>query len=287
MAVEAFATTNLLSSLGASSYTWSNAYAGSDRAYVNDGRLDRRVVVGSATTSINVVIDLGSAQVMKGIALLNHNAVTTLGAAVAVTVKGATDAGITTSVVTVKAATTLANYFSYSAREPRNKDHLLAWGGSTSKRYWQVALAYTGTITNLSFGEMFAFGAVTQMTRHSQYGSDDALEHTLATEVSTLSGDKRSNFLAGPIREKRLAWGDMTATQRDQLLSMHRAARGTVANVLWCTNYVESGTAAADSEQDCMLAHLGSSDFSSPQHDYNLFNPSEFVLTSRGREVGA
>jgi hypothetical protein len=286
MAVEAFATTNALSALAAASYTWSNAYAGSDRAYVNDGKLDRRVVVGSPTTSIDVIIDLGSAVALRGIAILNHN-FATLGSGVAVVVRSDSAAGMGTA-ATVKTSTTLTtSLFSYSSREPRNKDHLLAWGTTTARRYWQLQFSWTGTITNFSIGELFAYTSITSLTRHSQYGSDDNAEQTLSTEVTTLSGDRRSNFLAGPIRQKRLVWGDMTSTQRDQLLALYREARGNVSNVLWATGYIESGAAASSAEQDCMLGHLGSPDFASPQHDYNLFNPSEFVLTSRGREIGA
>ena len=287
MAVEAFATVNLFSALGNSAYTWSNAYAGTDKAYVNDGKLDRRVVVGSPASNIELVIDMGTATNIKGMALLNHNCLTTLGAAVSVSVKGADDAAITTNPVTVKAATSLASYFSYSSREPRNKDHLLAWGGSTSKRYWQILWTYTGTIANFSIGEIFAYNAVTQLSRYSEYGSDDALEHTLTTEVETLSGDRRAAFLAGPIRRKRLHWTLMTSTQRDQLLKLSRDSIGNVGNVLWASNYVESSSAAAAAEQDCILGYLGNPDFASPENDYHLYDPNEIILTSRGREIGA
>jgi len=285
--VQAFATTNLFSSLGASAYTWSNAYSGSDRAYVSDGKLDRKVVVGSPASNIELVIDLGSAQVMKGLALLNHNWVTTLQGNVAVTVKGADNAAITTNPVTVKAATTLARYNSDSPRDPRNKDHLLAWGGSTSKRYWQILWTYTGTITYFSLGELFGYGSVTQLTRAAQYGSDFDGAHSITTSMQTLSGDTRSSFLAGPIRQARLQWSDLNEASKEQMANLYRDGRANSGNILWAANYVESSTAAAAAEQDCMLAKLGGSDFGAPMTDYYLYAPNEVVLVSRGREVGA
>lgn len=284
---EAFATTNLLSSLGTSSYTWSNAYAGTDNAAMNDGKLDQRVSPGSPASNIDLVIDLGSAQVMKGIAILNHNLLTVLGAAVTVTVRAATDVTITTGVVTAKSATTLASFNSYSARDPRNKDHLLAWGGSTSKRYWQLQFAYTGTINDFAIGELFAYNSITTLTRGSQYGSDYDGAHSIVTSVQTLSGDRRAQFLAGPIRQKRVAWSMLTDAQKEQLANLYRDGRAGATNVLWAGSYVESSSGAASADQDVMLARLGSDDFSAPMNDYLLHDPGEFVLTSRGREVGA
>lgn len=280
----AYATTNVLSGLSASSFTWSNSYTGTDRANVCDGRLDKRVNIGSPTTSVNVVIDLGSAQTLSGFAFLNTNLVPTLGT-VFVDIYGATNAGITTGVAHAKNASTLASYFSNSASEPRNKDHALAFTG-ISKRYWQIIFTFTGTLTNFSIGEIFAWSSATTLSRKSVYGSGEG-EGRLTTQVQTLSGDVRSSFIAGPVRRKRLAWADFTSSERDELWKLHRAAQGGVTPVLWMESYVETSSAAASADQDCIYGRLASPDFDFQENDYRLYAPPEMVITSLGREVGS
>lgn len=280
----AYATTNALSALSASAYTWSNSYAGSDRAYVNDGRIDRRVNIGSPATTVNVIIDLGSATALRGFALLNTNLVPTLGT-VTVDIYAADNSGMSTNLIHPKSATTLASYFSNSSREPRNKDHALAFGSYT-KRYWQIIFAFTGTLTNFSIGEIFAWSSINTISRLSVYGSGDG-EEVLATSVTTLSGDARSSFIAGPVRQRRFSWADFTSTELNELWGAYRAGLGGVNPILWFNSYNESSSAAAAADQDCIYGRLADHSFAWQENDYRLYKPPDLALTSLGREVGS
>ncbi|MBK7858410.1 MAG: hypothetical protein IPJ65_07260 [Archangiaceae bacterium] len=74
MSVHAYAVSNLVSGLAASAFTWSNAVT-ANRSYLNDGRMDRPMVIGASVASgINVIIDFGSPQQLTGVAVLNSNA---------------------------------------------------------------------------------------------------------------------------------------------------------------------------------------------------------------------
>lgn len=286
MGAHAYVTTNALAGLTASAYTWSNSYAGSDRALLNDGRLDKRVVVGSPSSSISVVIDLGSAQTLGGFALLNHNLVTSGVGIVTCRIRGADNGAISSNVVVAKTYSTLASYLSANARDPRNKDHVFAFT-PVQRRYWQIELAWTGTISDLAFGEIFAWtGSPTSLARRSVYGSAEQNE-LLVTSQRTLSGDTRSSFLAGPVRAKRLSWADFNATELDELRLAAYRAGGPVTPMLWVESLQADALAAASADQECLLARLelGGFDFSQP--DFNLYTPPEFLLRSLGREVGA
>lgn len=281
MGAHAYSTTNALSGLAAPAFTWSNA-ATTNRSYLNDGRMDRRMVIGSSVASgIALVIDLGSAQALSGFAILNSNAAAQKSDA-AVRVRAADDSGITTNVVTAKAASTL-----YApSSPPRNKDHVLQFA-SVTKRYWELTWTWTGNVTNFSIGELWAYSAATQLSRRSAYGSTEGKKIFTASE-SFQVGERRGVFLGGPQRVLQLSWVDLDATARDDLDTLWNLTKGSVAPFLWIQSYEATATAAAASEQDCIFGRLDEDDLPFQNNDFGLYMPANgLIIRSAGREAGA
>jgi hypothetical protein len=281
MGAHAYSVTNALSGLAASAFTWSNG-ATTSRSYLNDNRMDRRMVIGSSVASgVNVVIDLGSAQALMGFAILNSNAAAQKSDAT-VRVRGADDAGISVNVVTAKAASTL-----YAPSiPPRNKDHVLQFAAVT-KRYWELTWTWTGNVTNFSIGELWAYAAATQLSRRSVYDSADGKKFFTASEQFQV-GERRGVFLGGPQRSLELAWSDLSSTERDELDTMWGLVNGDVAPFLFIPSYEATATAGASSEQDCVFGRLEDSELVFQNPDFGRYAPRKaFVVRSAGREAGA
>ena len=279
MGAHAYAVTNRLSGLAAGSFTWAPAST-TNRAYLNDARMDKQMLVSAAAASgLTLVIDLGSVQSLVGFALLNHNAAVQKTDA-AVRVRAADDAAITVNVVTAKAASTL-----YSTTVPKNKDHVLQFA-SVTKRYWELTFTWTGTVTNFSVGEIFAYSAATQLTRRSIYGSGESYE-AIVTQVQMQYGETRGGFMGGPVRSLDLQWDDLTSSQRDELYAMHTASNFGATPFLWIPSYEAVATAAAVTEQEVIYGRLQSQTFHWAEKDFQLYQPGGFSIRSLGREAGA
>lgn len=279
MGSHAYSTTNALTSLAASAFTWSNA-ATTNRSYLNDGRMDRRFAVGASVASgINVVIDLGSATALMGFAVLNSNCAVQKSDA-ALRVRAADDAGISVNVVTAKAASTL-----YSSLAPRNKDHVLQFA-SVSKRYWELTWTWTGNVTNFSIGELWAYASSTTLSRRTIYGSGEGKKFYTASEQFQV-GERRALFLGGPQRVLSMLFSDLTSSQRDELDAMWVAVNGNVAPFLWIDSYEAAATAAATTEQNCVFGRLDEDELHFPQDDFGIYSMKGFTLRSAGREAGA
>lgn len=281
MGAHAYAYSNVLTGLAAGSFTWSNTTT-TNRAYVNDGRMDKRQVVdASAASGINVIIDLGAALTLVGFGILNSNAaVQKDDAAVLVEASSASDFG--SDVNTAKAATTL-----YSATSPRNKDHVLQFVG-LSKRYWRLTWTWTGNVTDFAIGELFAYtaGGLEQLTRRSVYGSGETREAIVA-QSQMQYGETRGLFLAGPVRQLDLQWDDLNASERDELYTMHVASNFGATPFLWVESYEASALAAAVAEQECIYGRLTAPRFQWSQKDFGIYQPGGFSIRSLGREAGA
>lgn len=279
MGAHAYSTTNALSGLTATAFTWSNA-ATANRSYLNDGRIDRRMVVGSSVASgINVVVDLGTATSLKGFAVLNSNAAVQKTDAT-LRVRGADDSGITSNVVTAKAASTL-----YSTTSPRNKDHVLQFA-AVSKRYWELTWTWTGNVTNFAIGELWAFTASTQLSRRTIYGSGEGRKVYSGIEHFQ-TGEQRGVKLGGPQRVLDLRWSDLSASERDELFALWTAADGNVSPILWIDSYETVATAAATDEQNCVFGRLENDELMFENPDFGRHNMSGFTIRSAGREAGA
>lgn len=279
MGAHAYVLTNLLEGLAATAFTWSPAST-TDRAFLNDGRIDRRMLVSaSAASGITLVINMGSAVALSGIAVLNSNCAVQKADA-ALRIRAADDAAITTNVVTAKAASTL-----YSTKIPRNKDHVLQFA-SVTRQYWELTWTWTGNVTNFSIGEVFAFAASTALTRRSIYGSGEGKKmYTAADQFQT--GERRGLKLGGPQRVLDLVFTDLSTTERDELDVMWALVDGNVTPMLWIDSRETVATAAAVAEQNCVFGKLEEDELVFTEDDKDLYNMRGFRLRSAGREAGA
>lgn len=271
-----YATSSALSGLAAAAFTWSSAYA-LNRTRLNDGILDE-VVPGSAAAQASgqtLVWDLGSAQALVGVALLNHNLAT---GACTVKVEGADDAAITVNAVVAKAASTIVT------TAPNQKDTVLQFP-SVTKRYWRLTFVHTGTKT-LTFGEIQALTTITALSRTTVYGAGDKLRF-ITNQVDSKTMHQRSTFIGGPHRTRLLPFGELVGTaERDELMAMWFAVQGSVSNLLWVEFIESTATAATAAGQECIWGKLEET-FGWAQPDFNLFTVDGFKLVSQGREVGS
>jgi hypothetical protein len=279
----AYATTNALSSRVAGDFTPGSGPSDATRAYLNDGRMDRQYVFTAAASSNTLVIDMGSATTLRGIAILNHNLVDSV-APRYITVEAADDDAITVNPVTAKGSTTVTD--DSTDTNPVNKDTVLQFAAVT-KRYWRLTFAWDSGSFALKIGELFAYAASTQLSRGQVDGSGET-ERIIAPTVEMQNGETRSAFIAGPVRIKHLRSDSTFSTsERKELLTLWRLVRGPVTPFLWIESYEATATSALLPEQDCIFGRLMLPDFAWTWSDYNLSQPPEFVLQSLGREVGS
>lgn len=269
---------NALTGLAASAFSEATAPSNTaTRAYYNDGRLGRQVVAGSAGTSQQWKVDLGSAKALVGFAVLNHN-LYALSSAARIKVEGADDSGFSTNLVEAKAQSTVA-----SAVIDR-KDTVLQFP-SVTKRYWRITADNYSSGT-AAVGELFALQSVTSLSRGSAYGSGEGLEMAVA-EQRMQTGDLRVAQLGGPIVERRLSFADWTFAELEELRAMWVAASGPVTPLLWIDKVASSATAAAADEQRCVFGRITNASFDWTQDDFGVYQPPSIVIRSGAREIGA
>lgn len=279
----AYAVTNALTGLAAASFTPGSGPSDATRAYLNDGRMDRQYTFTAAASSNTLVIDMGSATTLRGIAVLNHNLVDSV-APRAITVEAADNSAITVNPVTAKLASTVTD--DSSDTNPVNKDTVLQFAAVT-KRYWRLTFAWDSGTFALKVGEIFAYASSTQLTRGQVDGSGET-ERIIAPTVEMQNGETRSAFIAGPVRTKHLrSHSTLSTSERKELLTLWRLLRGPVTPFLWIESYEATSASALLPEQDCIFGRLMLPDFAWTWTDYNLSQPPEFVLQSLGREVGS
>lgn len=271
----AYATTNKLTALADAAFTWTPATT-TNRVYLHDGRMDKIFSVASTASTVNVVIDFGSATALTAIAILNSNIAQATSPTI--TIAAADDAAITVNPVTPKATTTL------NTTAPRQKDHVLQFA-SVSKRYWRITWAWTGSFA-LTLGEIYAC-VTTALTRYTVFGHSEDEEY-FGTEFQSDTGESRGHFIAGPYRTKVLPFEDLSESERDELLTLRRACNAGASPLLWCHQYEAVSTAAAAAYQDVIWGRLrGNKNFPWNEFDYARFNVNALVLKSLAREVGA
>lgn len=273
MAAHGYALVNAAASLAASAF--GGDASGTQRSRLNDGHMDRLFSAGALASTCTITIDFGSAVSLSGFALLNNNLAQAT--APSVTIQSAADSGFSSALVTAKAASTPAT------TEPRHKDHAFIFPAVT-KRYWRIQLAWTGTFT-FTLGELFAIGTLTSLSRRAVWGSSEAEEFITSENVSE-TGERRSRFIAGPIRSKSLDFVDNDETAKDELLTMWRRSHGGASTLLWIDDINQVQTAAAAADQQCLFAKV-QRQWGWSQVDYGLFTITGLELRSQGRELGA
>lgn len=274
----AYGWNNLLSGLAASAFTWSAGTGGATRSRLNDTRMDARYDNGNTASGTTLVVDLGSAQNVMAIAILNHNAAVQKTDA-AVRVRSADDAAISVNVATRKAASTLG------VVAPWNKDHVLQMAAGSNRRYWELQFTWTGTVTSFSIGEL-AFLVPTQLTRKAVYGDGDDWE-IKAAQVDFYNGGRRAYFLGGPVRSILMPFEDLSPAEILELQTMWLAVQGPVKPFLFIESYEATATAAAAAEQRCVYGRLEVPTFSFRVPDFQLYKPGDLVVRSLGREIGS
>lgn len=270
----AYAVTNAASGLAVGAFTL-NSGSISNAAYLNDADIGNRASFNSAGNLL--IVDLGSAQSLTGVAILNHN-VTSLTGNQGFRVRAADDIGITAGVINPKTSSTL------NATAPAAKDHVLQFAATAAKRYWELAFDVAAAQT-IYLGEVMLFTSV-QLSRQRIYGSGEA-EEILGTKQRMQYGTTRASYLGGPIRRLEWKWADLTAAQRIELRTMWAAARGFVTPLLLIFSYEAVSTAAAAAEQECLYGNLEKNEFRWAEHDYLLYGPDDLLLRGMGREVGS
>lgn len=272
---QGYATANALTGLAATAFTWSSAYTtGRDR--LNDGVMDSPAASASSAQASGqtLIIDLGSAQALVGIALLNHN----LASGACTVLIEADTANTFATAVTAKAATTIAT------TAPNEKDAVLQFP-SVTKRYWRLTFVHTGTKI-VTIGELQALTTITTLSRSTIYAAGES-ERYMLNRNESMTGAMRSTFLAGPIRTKTLPFKDSQGTsQRNELQSMWRATRGGNTNLLWLEFIESSASAATAAAQECLWGKLQES-LGYVGTDFNLYDVDAFTLVGLSREVGA
>lgn len=271
-------TRNLVRALAAAAFTVTPGPNDSTRSRLNDKRLDRQFTVTASTPGVTIVVDLGSAQAVDTVAVLNHN-LASFSSAQEITVQGGDNAAMTIGVVT-------AGTITLSATASRPKDSCMSFE-TVTKRYWQFEFNWASGSNTITIGEL-VIGEATSLSRGEQDGSGET-ERVRAPTVELSNGGSRGIFLAGPVLQRSLLFSDFSPTERDILRTMWRDCRGPVVPLLWCESWSQATAPAAPTEaqQECIYGHLEMPEFGWRWSNWQLVKPPDIVIRSQGREVGA
>lgn len=257
-------------------------YSGSAKASarwktaIRDGRLDELASI--ETDSFAFVVDLGSAQAVDVVALLNHSLAMD---EATVTIQAADDITFTTNLVTPKAATALT-----SGRGPQVKDSALTFA-STTKRFWRAVLTFSGA-REVRVGELFV-GLTTALTRRLVEARRDR-ERVESLVFQSDAGDELRWFRQGPVRSIELALRDLSEAHADELVALCEASVGGEVPILFCERRTTGSAASSDDEQRCVFGRLSESvamELVDHGSEGELYQPAELVLESLVREAGS
>lgn len=277
MMAYAWTVTNALAALAEDAFVWTSGPSDTTRLYMRDRRMGKQFVCAAANLTNSLTVDFTAATSLKGWAVLNHN-LASFGGAVTVTITAAPDAAFATP-VTAKATTTL------DFTKPHDKDFVLQFP-AVSRRYWRITFGWTGSQA-LKVGEVFAYASATALARKDIYGSSGEGHEIRVAQVESDNMEQRSYLMAGPRRSKRMAFSDLSPSERVELEAIFYATKGPVNPVLFVLSQNEVATAAAADDTDVMLATLDLVDFSYSDPDYNRYVPPVLLLRNLAREVGA
>lgn len=269
-------TRNLIRALAAAAFTPSPGPSDATRSRLNDKRIDKPFVMVSAATGLTLDVDLGSAQSVDTVAVLNHNLAST-GTTPSIVVTGADNAAFSVNAVSPGSINL--------ASTSRPKDTCFSFSAAVSRRYWRFQFTWGGGASfAIQVGELF-LGVATTLTRGELDGSGET-ERIRAPTVELSNGAPRAIFLAGPVLERSLVFADFTEAQLDTLRTLWRDCKGPAVPVLWCDDYAATTTPTA-AQQKCLYGHLQMPDFAWRWSDFALVKPPDMIVRSQGREVGA
>ncbi len=263
-----YPTANRFLSLPESSITVTGATA-TNRGRLTDGLVDKQWN-SEAVGSFTIDFDLGSAGItLDGIALINHNGIEE---GTTVQVKAAEDSGFSVNVVTPKSTSQLYG-----------KNSVLQFTALSTKRYWRLEIVGAGGSVEFKCGEIWGYSKAL-LTRGLVYGdSKEQLFKTVYGESDT--GRQFGHFLAGPIVKRRLMWGELTASERNEIVAMHAAVKGNARQLLWIESHETGSAAAAEAQQECYVGRL-LDPLNAINSDYNLYTGLELTFLEESRGVG-
>lgn len=269
-------TRNLIRALAASAFTASPGPSDSTRSRLNDKRIDATFDMTPATTGLTLDVDLGSAQSIDTVAVLNHN-LASIGSSQTIVVTGADNAAFSVNAVspgTINLAST-----------SRPKDSCFSFSAAVSRRYWRFQFTWSGGGSHsVAVGEL-VMGVATTLTRGELDGSGET-ERIRAPMVELSNGGQRGVYIGGPVLERGILFADFTEAQRDTLRTLWRDCLGPVIPVLWCDDYAATTTPTA-AQQKCLYGHLQMPEFGWRWSDWQLVKPPDMIIRSQAREVGA
>lgn len=271
---------NALSGLAESAFSGFTPSVGA-KSYINDGRMGRRMTSatvllgGGPDRVVDIYVDLGSAQSIASVAVLNHDM-----------------CGLPDARVEVWGSSDGITYprYGYCASLPSaqadRKDMVLPVDPAAgAKRYWLVRLLTTAT-TNISIGELFFSQTVTSLTRNGAYGSGEGAEIILASSQMQ-GGERRYAKFGGPLYERRYSFADWSVSELEQLRAMWTATNGPVTPLLWVDDVEATAGPATVSKMRCLYGHIQDARFDWVQDDFGVYQPPGLVLRSRAREMGS
>ena len=269
-------TRNLIRALASTAFTASPGPADSTRSRLNDKRIDKKFVMTAAATGLTLDVDLGSAQSVDTVAVLNHN-LASIGSSQGIVVLGADNSAFSVNAVSPGSINL--------ASTSRPKDSCFSFSAAVSRRYWRFQFTWSGGGSHaVSVGELF-LGVATTLTRGELDGSGET-ERMMAPTVELANGGTSAIFLAGPVLERAILYADFTEAQVDTLRTLWRDCKGPVVPVLWCDDYAAT-TAPTAAQQKCLYGHLQMPEFGWRWSDWQLVKPPDMIIRSQGREMGA
>lgn len=267
---------NLARSLAAAAFTSSSGPADATRSRLNDKWMDRLYSMNVAASGVSLSVDLGSAQQVNTIGLLNHTLALIGAGPRTITVQAADDSIFSTGLVTPATIT-------LSATTSRPRDTVVAFGAVT-KRYWRFVFAWAGGgSAGIAVGEV-VMGVATTLTRGELDGSGES-DRIYAPQVKLANGGVTAITLTGPVLERRLKFVDFNPTEMAFLRTLRRAVAGSVP-LLWCDDWVQT-SAPSESQQKGLWGHVVEADYDETYTNWRLSTPNDLVLLSQGRETGA
>lgn len=281
-----YSISNVLASLGATSFKDGALASLTNGSYLNDIRLDKQAAAPSSpyAATFNLIVDMGSAVNIGGFALLNHNCVVdSAGGTVQVLVDAADDNAFAVNLVHPKTATSL--YAGTDVYDVRRKDHVLQFP-SVAKRWWKLGFTYAANLSPV-IGELFAFGAPVTLPRTSIYGSGEG-EEVFGPEVNFNNGNRSAYLIGGPLKTKSYQYADLSASDLNAFRTLWRSTKGFALPFLWLESVESIGSGATTAGQECVYGRLELPGFEWAQDDFGIYQPSNrFGIRSLGREVGA
>ncbi len=257
-----------LSANEAGTITASKTMSGGGIAALTDSRRDVVAYSASGAGPLFLNLDLGSAKVLQGIALLNMYC----SKALTVEIQSDTTAGFPSPVTRFSATAIPTTY-------PDNENVYIR-PTQTSARYWRIAISWTGS-ASVYLGELVATSNERTLSRNYGYGNGESTQAPI-TEFASRAGVVVREAIGGPRRTKRFTLEQLTRAQRLELQAMLTASAMGTRPILWVDLLGDAGSTTqltdTDTQPSRCIAGLLEPAVNWTETDYRLFAVDELVL---------